>query len=245
MVALAASAVIGGAALSPSNSHAAGSASLSVTPNHDLLDGQTVMLSGSGFRPSASVIVIECTSMSTAASCDQSGVKLSSTAGDGSFHNLEFVVHTGAIGDGTCDASASCLIAATTDPTGSDPSQTATAAISFAITRPTKTVARSSETSVTTGQKLTITGTVTSKDNSAFQPTMALYDKRGTKHDRVGSKATLVARVTAHSDGRFRFQVHGLKSAAHYIVEMPQTKRPAAVYLLSYSKVLTVHHVRR
>ncbi len=82
-----------------------GSLHATVTPTHALADGQSVAVSWSGFAHGTSVNVLQCsTSPPTEASdCDLKSARilLPDPTGTGS---TTLVVHTGAIGSGTCDS---------------------------------------------------------------------------------------------------------------------------------------------
>lgn len=74
-----------------------------VNPNTGLEDGDTVTVSWSGTTPGSTINIIQCSGAGGAQYCDMPRGKLSiaNPTGDGS---TTFVVHTGAIGTGQCDA---------------------------------------------------------------------------------------------------------------------------------------------
>jgi fermentation-respiration switch protein FrsA (DUF1100 family) len=77
----------------------------SATPSQGLTDGETVTVVWSGYDPKSSLNIIECSSSlpTSANDCDLTTAKLllADPKGAGS---IPFVVHTGPIGTGTCDA---------------------------------------------------------------------------------------------------------------------------------------------
>ena len=97
-----------------------------VTPNSGLHDGQVVTVRWSGYTPGKVVNVLECSTVEIA-SASSAGCSFSHAAilhpdptGSGS---VALSIGTGAIGNGTCDASHRCYVvvnnASSTDPAGS------------------------------------------------------------------------------------------------------------------------------
>ena len=80
--------------------------------------------------------MVECSDIKTASNCDLSTVKVGQTDANGAF-SVDIPVHTGTVGDGTCNAGAgttpasgsgatsppACYIVASTDQTGQDLTQ--------------------------------------------------------------------------------------------------------------------------
>lgn len=123
------------------NASAAG-ATIQATPNTALANGQTVMVSGSGFVPNETIYVIECVAGSqTSATCDlNSAAGPFTTDASGNLASSPFKVVTGTVvGNVTCGTSASdlsnCEISAGTIA-GTD---TTTTPITFALPTTTTT----------------------------------------------------------------------------------------------------------
>ena len=96
-----------------------------------LQNGDKVDVTGSGFKPSTTAYLVECSGTTGQANCDTSTLKTAQTDGSGAFTVTGMPVHTGTVGDGACNANSTCYIAATTDPTGADLTQAQVAAIQF------------------------------------------------------------------------------------------------------------------
>jgi len=100
----------------------------------NLLNGQTVILNGSGYKPNGTVYITECSNLAAgdSNSCDAADgatnidkIKIVSADATGNIAGVAFTVHTGPTGTvgGKCDATnPACGIAATdsTDPTAAD-----------------------------------------------------------------------------------------------------------------------------
>ena len=101
--------------------------SLSVSPSSGLKDGQSVSVTGSGYPASTTIYVVECANLTGQAGCDITRLGTAQSDATGAI-NTKFTVHTGTIGNGTCDATHPCYISA------GDAAQTAHGAmkISFA-----------------------------------------------------------------------------------------------------------------
>jgi hypothetical protein len=103
----------------------------------NLLNGQTVLVSGSGFEGNATVYIAECSDITDGnpAHCDATIPPVVTTTANGSgvFTDVPFQVHTGTVGDGTCDgASTKCGIAATDSPIDPTTGDAGATSISFA-----------------------------------------------------------------------------------------------------------------
>lgn len=117
------------------SAHATGPA-ITVAPNTGLNNGDTVSVTGSGFAASEGLSIVECSALS-ATGCDTGNVVTATTGADGSLAATAFVVHSGAIGDGTCAAgSSSCFLLAT----NAAHSELVQATLGFAAPPPTVTV---------------------------------------------------------------------------------------------------------
>lgn len=108
--------------VSTGTAFAAATATLSASPNTGLLNGDIVKVTGSGFNPSTSVYLSECSDITSGnpATCDGATSPYIVTAtsdASGNITNVPFKVHTGAVGNGTCDGSSTkCGVAATDNP---------------------------------------------------------------------------------------------------------------------------------
>ena len=96
---------------------------ITISPNTDLTNGETVYVTGSGFQPNeASLIAVECVATATSATgCDTTSFAPVSINSSGDMTTLTFVVSTGTIGSGTCGTSAAdatCAISVGSSATG-------------------------------------------------------------------------------------------------------------------------------
>jgi hypothetical protein len=83
----------------------------SVSPSSGLKDGQTVTVTGSGWPANDTINMVECSVPLTAvSSCDLGTLVRITSSATGTF-STPFRVHTGVVGDGSCDPGKSCLIA--------------------------------------------------------------------------------------------------------------------------------------
>jgi hypothetical protein len=96
-----------------------------------LQNGDTVNVTGSGFKPSTTAYLVECSGTTGQANCDLATATPTQTDANGAFSVPAFKVHTGTVGDGACNANSTCFIAGSTDPTGQDLSQASAAMIQF------------------------------------------------------------------------------------------------------------------
>jgi hypothetical protein len=89
----------------------AAGAAITVTPSTALVNGQTVVVTGSGFSAGSMVAVVECVAgATTAAGCDIPAAPVTATVNaDGTLPSTNFAVKTGTIGNGTCGTSATDL----------------------------------------------------------------------------------------------------------------------------------------
>jgi hypothetical protein len=198
--------------------------SVTVTPNTNVKNGETVSVSGSGFPPNQSPLyVIECSGTTSQSNCDTSTLNFSGSTDDqGSFSNVTVVVHTGTVGDGTCKAGGTCYIAASTS-TSPDSTNSAFTTFTFAkATRhPTKTTAKfASKTDK-------IVGTVKSAGKGVKGLTIKLK-KRAHGHWKT------VQTLTTHKGGKFKSAK--IKHNGKYQVKTPKQKK----YAGSKSKVVKV-----
>ena len=94
---------------------------VSATPNANLADGQSVMVSASGFTANTTMAVVECpTSVVTPVACDLNTVTFATTDGTGAYADFPFTVSR-ILSDGTdCALNGGCYIG-TQDVTGAGP----------------------------------------------------------------------------------------------------------------------------
>jgi hypothetical protein len=97
----------------------------------NLQNGDTVSVSGTGFKPTSTVYVVECSATTGAAACDTNTLKTAQSDASGAFTLPAFPVHTGTVGSGACNANSTCFVAGTTDPSGADLSQASATPIQF------------------------------------------------------------------------------------------------------------------
>ena len=96
-----------------------------------LQNGDLVNVSGTGFKPSSPVYLVECSGTTGQSNCDLASFKQGTTDANGAFTVTGMPVHTGTVGDGTCGPNSTCFIAGSTDQTGADLSQASAAPIQF------------------------------------------------------------------------------------------------------------------
>jgi hypothetical protein len=96
-----------------------------------LQNGDTVNVSGTGFKPSTTAYLVECSGTTGQANCDLATATPTQTDANGAFNVPAFKVHTGTVGDGACNANSTCFVAGSTDPSGQDLSQASAAPIQF------------------------------------------------------------------------------------------------------------------
>ncbi|HTR71073.1 MAG TPA: neocarzinostatin apoprotein domain-containing protein [Mycobacteriales bacterium] len=116
--------------------------SITVSPHKDVKSGSTVKVSGSGFPANKVLYVLECSSLTGQAGCDVSTLNSSAkTDKSGAFSKVKVKVHTGKVGNKSCNAGGTCYIAAATSTTP-DSTDSADASFSFAKqhTKPALTI---------------------------------------------------------------------------------------------------------
>jgi Neocarzinostatin family len=89
-----------------------------VSPNDGLEDGQSVTVTWSGFPASKGIVATQCNTLTVTAvgQCNITTFKLGTSDASGA-GSLRFTVHTGATGNGTCDATANnCTIYVSDQP---------------------------------------------------------------------------------------------------------------------------------
>jgi MYXO-CTERM domain-containing protein len=90
----------------PAAAHAAtATGDVTVTPATGLKDGSTVSVAFSGFPADANVVAVQCSQVNATspAPCDTTNLGIGKADGAGK-GTISFTVHTGSIGNGTCDA---------------------------------------------------------------------------------------------------------------------------------------------
>ena len=105
----------------------------SADPPTDLVDGQTVVVTWSGFLPEQSVNILQCSQGGTEGSgvCDFTNARIlhPNPTGEGS---VELAIIAGAVGTGICDASVDDCVVAVNDSGLQDPEATIRIPLSFA-----------------------------------------------------------------------------------------------------------------
>ncbi|MCQ3811236.1 MAG: hypothetical protein KTV68_11880 [Acidimicrobiia bacterium] len=109
------------------------SRSASVEPTSGLVDGQTVVVSWSGFIPGQTVNILQCSQggLEGSSACDFTNAKIlyPSPTGEGS---VELVIIVGPVGTGTCDAAVDDCVIAINDSGLQDPEATIRIPLRFA-----------------------------------------------------------------------------------------------------------------
>jgi hypothetical protein len=119
-------------ALSVQAAGATGSPTLKAQPSTSLSSGQTVKVTGSGFKPHDQVFLVECLATATSETgCDTASATPATISGKGLLPSTKFKVVTGKIGDGTCGTSAANVNACVINAGNANGSDTASASIAF------------------------------------------------------------------------------------------------------------------
>lgn len=105
---------------------------LKVSPNTSLTNGESVTVSGSGFKANDQVYVVEClTNASGESNCDIATATPVTITATGSLPSTSFKVVTGTVGNGTCGTSSSDLDSCDVSAGNASGGDSATAAITF------------------------------------------------------------------------------------------------------------------
>lgn len=207
-VGVAATAAAVGAMLIPATAASAAPPPLTITSHEpagfNLQDGSLVDVSGTGFDANAPIGISECSAIDQGiAGCDTSHAQVTQTDANGAFSQANFVVHTGAIGNGTCGAASTCFIVASTDFTGQDLSKASAGQIVF------DNLQASPRTSLKNGQAVNLSGagftggsTVYVSECTSADPTKALQ-KCDVNH---------LETYTTQQDGTFSGVFHNVHS---------------------------------
>jgi hypothetical protein len=166
---------------------ASAATTLTATPATGLKDGASVAVHGTGFPASTTIYVLEC-SAPNQAGCDTAHLTqvMSTAAG---VIDTTIVVHTGAIGNGTCAAgSSNCSISA------GDAAQTASgsASIAFAAAPAAPTTAAAASSAAPTSAGTTTAAVTTS---TAPAPTTVSAGTGGAADRNSGLGATEIALI--------------------------------------------------
>lgn len=105
-------------ALTPGSHHvhlpvpksATGTLHASVTPSQGLVDGQQVVVSWRDYTPGVSVNILQCSTPVGGPQACSLGTGVIGTADPIGSGSVSFVVHTGPVGAGRCDAAHSCVV---------------------------------------------------------------------------------------------------------------------------------------
>jgi hypothetical protein len=216
---------------------ASSTATLTLLPATGVKNGGAIKVSGHGFPAKAeSVYVVECGPKPSKNTCDTGNVVIGKTTSTGTFGPLTIKVHTGKIGASVCKPGGKCVIAATTDPTGTVPNSSGVGHFTFAAsTAPrgaTKTTAALSKPLLPV-QKPTITGTV-----SSVRTTGGITGLTTLLEIRHGGKWKKVERLRTGASGKF--QSAKLSTSGSYEVRTPKQTKDSRKYLTSHSAVITV-----
>jgi Neocarzinostatin family len=132
-----------------------------VAPDTGLTNGQTVMVSGSGFNASESVYVLQCMANPTGqADCNVGGVVPATTDASGNLPSTSFTVTTGVYGTTTCGTSSSDLANCVIEVANLAETDAGSAPITFAAPSTTTTTTATSSTTTTTSPGSTTTTTL-------------------------------------------------------------------------------------
>lgn len=187
-----------GAALIPATNAFAAASMTATWANEsaglNLQNGQTVAVSATGFKASSTAYVVECSGTTGQAACDTGTLQTVQTDANGAFSIAAFPVHTGTVGNGTCNANATCYVAATTDPTGADLTQASAAPIQF------DRLQISPRTGLKTGSVLNLSGAGYTANATVYVSECNSTDKAtALQHCDAG----LVKTFTADANGAF------------------------------------------
>lgn len=175
-------------------------AAITLTPKTNVKNGSDITVNGTGFAPKAAFYAVECSGTGGQADCDTSALGQGTTDANGNVSGVKVPVHTGAVGDGTCNPGKTCYIAATTDITGQDSSQQASATFTFgsgSVKPPTKHATKTKASYSSKNQE--ITGAVTSGGAGIKGLKTKLEFKKGSHWKTVDSAKT-------KAGGKFTFK---------------------------------------
>jgi hypothetical protein len=190
---------------------------ITAKPATNLKDGDSVKVTGSGFKHKAQYAMVECANLSgDQAACDTGTAVLGTTDSSGAFSS-KFTVEAGKVGNGKCTAKSACYIVATTDldPNNPDPAQQGTTKITFAKIGPSTGPAKTKTSASFSKKKDEITGDVTSGGKGVKGLKTELDKKKGGKWKKVDSAKT-------HKGGAFTYK--HVKSGK-YKVETHKSKK--------------------
>jgi hypothetical protein len=195
-----------------------------VVPATNVKNNATVKVSGYGFPDTkATVYVVECGGTGGQADCDIGTLKTGKTNAAGEFSNVALTVHTGTVGDKTCNPGGPCFAAAATS---ASPTAAQEGAGVFTFAASTKPIATSTSAKYHK-QHHKITGKVTAGGKGVAGGFEVDIQKK--KH---GNWKT-VAEKTTFTGGTFKAKVH---KSGRYRAATPKQGN----YLASHSKVLHV-----
>jgi len=164
-----------------------------VTPSTALLTGQTVAVTGTGLTAGATVAIVECiATATTAAGCNTAGAVFAVVNADGTLPSTNFIVLTGAIGNGTCGTSTTdltCLLVIST----TFGTTLAASPITFALA---PSVTATPATGLKAGDSVAITG-------SNFTPGLSVYaiECLATATGSAGCDVATATPITVGADG--------------------------------------------
>lgn len=105
---------------------------ITVSPNSSLTNGESVTVSGSGFKASDQVYLVECLANASGESnCDIATATAVTISASGTLPSTSFKVVTGTVGNGTCGTSSSDLGSCDVSAGNASGGDSASAAITF------------------------------------------------------------------------------------------------------------------
>jgi hypothetical protein len=159
---------------------------VSGTPTAITKDGTAVTVTGSGFNPSSTIYVMQCSS-GTPTGCNLGGVKVLAADANGAV-STSFKVVMGTVGDGKCVAGSTACFLAVTDGTADNTKAvklTFPKATTTPVTKPVTKPITKPVTKPTSGKTTTTTKTTTqsSGSGSVAHPTAVAAGSAGLVND--------------------------------------------------------------
>lgn len=193
-------------------------AAITISPTTNVKSGSDITVNGTGFAPKTAFYAVECSGTGGQADCDTSALGQGTTDASGNVSGVKVPVHTGKVGDGTCNPGKTCYIAATTDITGQDKSQQAAATFTFGSgsVKPPAKPAKTKTKAAYSSKKQAISGEVTSKGSGVKGVKTKLEFKKGSHWKVVDSTKT-------KASGSFKFK-HVTKSGVYKVKALKNAK---------------------
>jgi hypothetical protein len=173
---------------------------MTVTPRTGLQASQSVKVVGAHFPSDLKLYILQCSNHTGSTGCDLGTFKNVNTSAGGSF-TLSFAVHTGTVGNGTCEAGrANCFVAATSQ----DGKTSVQVTITFAAAKKLKTVTTASY----AARSHELNGRVSSAGKGVKGLTTILERQRGASWIKIHtyvSKAGGYVSAKISKSGRYRY----------------------------------------